>query len=121
MTTLPAPKRRGHGHPWLTLLAVSLGLMMVALDGTVVSIANPTIGRDLHASLAGLQWVTNGYLLAIATTLIIGGKLGDLFGRKKMFLLGVVAFTLASLGCGLSGSIGMLIGSCTAAPPNCSP
>lgn len=109
MTRTPTPTRAGHGHPWLTLLAVSLGLMMVALDGTVVSIANPTIGRDLHASLAGLQWVTNGYLLAIATTLVIGGKLGDLFGRKKMFLLGVVAFTLASLGCGVSSSIGMLI------------
>lgn len=109
MTKAPAPTRAGHGHPWLTLIAVSLGLMMVALDGTVVSIANPTIGRDLDASLAGLQWVTNGYLLAIATTLIIGGKLGDLFGRKKMFLAGVVAFTIASLGCGLSDSIGMLI------------
>ena len=109
MTKLPAPARKGHGHPWLTLVAVSLGLMMVALDGTVVSIANPTIGRDLHASLAGLQWVTNGYLLAIATSLIIGGKLGDLFGRKKMFLAGVVLFMFASLGCGLSGSIGTLV------------
>lgn len=109
MTARPAPTRKGHGHPWLTLMAVSLGLMMVALDGTVVSIANPTIGKDLHASLAGLQWVTNGYLLAIATSLIIGGKLGDLFGRKKMFLAGVVLFTLASLGCGVSNSIGTLI------------
>lgn len=109
MTSTPASARRGHGHPWLTLIAVSLGLMMVALDGTIVSIANPTIGEDLNASLSGLQWVTNGYLLAIATSLILGGKLGDLFGRKRMFLAGVVIFTLASLGCGLSGSIGELI------------
>ena len=109
MTRLPAPSRKGHGHPWLTLIAVSLGLMMVTLDGTIVSIANPTIGRDLHASLAGLQWVTNGYLLAIATSLILGGKLGDLFGRKRMFLAGVAFFMLASLGCGLSNSIGGLI------------
>lgn len=109
MTRLPAPDRRGHGHPWLTLVAVSLGLMMVALDGTVVSIANPTIGKDLNASLAGLQWVTNGYLLAIATCLILGGKLGDLLGRKRMFLFGVVAFMAASLGCGLSDSVGMLV------------
>ena len=95
-------KRAGHGHKWLTLLSVSFGLMMVALDGTVVSIANATIGKDLHASLAGLQWVTNGYLLAVATGLIVGGKLGDLLGRKRIFLLGVVAFALTSLGAGLS-------------------
>ena len=106
---LPATARRGHGHPWLTLVAVSLGLMMVTLDGTVVSIANPTIGKDLNASLAGLQWVTNGYLLAVATCLIVGGKLGDLFGRKRIFVVGLVVFTAASLGCGLSDSIGSLI------------
>ena len=108
----PAPEtpgRLGHGHPWLTLLSLSLGLVMVGLDGTVVSIANPTIGKDLHASLSGLQWVTNGYLLAIASLLVAGGKLGDMFGRKKMFLAGIAVFTLSSLGCGLSHSIGVLI------------
>lgn len=104
-----APARRGHGHPWLTLLSLSLGLMMVGLDGTVVSIANPTIGKDLHASLSGLQWVTNGYLLAIAALLVTGGKLGDMLGRKRMFLMGVAVFALASLGCGLSHSIGVLV------------
>jgi EmrB/QacA subfamily drug resistance transporter len=104
-----SPGRMGHGHPWLTLLSLSLGLVMVGLDGTVVSIANPTIGQDLHASLSGLQWVTNGYLLAIASLLVAGGKLGDMFGRKKVFLAGIAVFTLASLGCGLSHSIGVLI------------
>jgi EmrB/QacA subfamily drug resistance transporter len=97
------------GHPWLTLAAVSLGVMMVGLDGTVVSVANPTIERDLHASLAGLQWVTNGYLLAIAVLLILGGKLGDRFGRRLMFTIGIAGFALGSLGCALSGSIGMLV------------
>ncbi len=106
----PAPERRGHGHPTLTLVAVALGVMMVALDGTVVSVANPTIQRDLHSTLAGLQWVTNGYLLALAVLLIPGGKLGDRIGRRRVFAVGIAGFALASLGCALSSSIGMLVG-----------
>ena len=90
-------------------MAVALGVMMVALDGTVVSVANPTIQRDLHASLAGLQWVTNGYLLALAVLLIPGGKLGDRLGRRRVFAIGIAGFALASLGCALSSSIGMLV------------
>jgi EmrB/QacA subfamily drug resistance transporter len=103
-----APRREG--DPWLTLVAVALGVMMVALDGTVVGVANPTIQRDLDASLAGLQWVTNGYLLALAVLLILGGKLGDRYGRKKVYLTGIVGFALMSLGCALSTSTGMLVG-----------
>src|SRR6266487_2346072 len=73
-TVAVPPRRRGHGHPWLTLLAVAFGVMMVGLDATVVAIANPAIARDLHADLADLQWVTNGYLLALAVSLIIAGR-----------------------------------------------
>jgi EmrB/QacA subfamily drug resistance transporter len=101
---------QGQGHPWLSLAAVSLGLMMVMLDATVVAIANPSIGLDLHASLSGLQWVTNAYLLAVAVTIMAAGKLGDRFGRKRAFLTGVVGFALASAACGLAPSIGTLIG-----------
>ncbi|MET9494751.1 MFS transporter [Streptomyces sp. NPDC006552] len=101
------PTRRG--NPWLTLVAVAFGLFMVGLDGSVVSIANPAIGRDLHASTAGLQWVTNSYLLALAAALILGGKLGDRFGRRTVYLAGVVGFTLASVAIGLSGSIELVI------------
>jgi EmrB/QacA subfamily drug resistance transporter len=101
--------RVGHGHPWLTLFAVALGVMMVGLDATVVSIANPAIATDLHADLAGLQWVTNGYLLALAVTLIPAGKIADRFGRKKTFLAGVIGFAVASVLVGLSGGIGMVI------------
>jgi EmrB/QacA subfamily drug resistance transporter len=105
-----APVGRGlRGRPSLTLVAVALGVMMVALDGTVVSVANPTIERSLHASLAGLQWVTNGYLLSLAVLLIPGGKLGDRFGRRAMFSIGIAGFALASAGCALSSSIGMLV------------
>ncbi|HEU5029335.1 MAG TPA: MFS transporter [Spirillospora sp.] len=103
------PARRGHGHPWLTLVAVALGVMMVGLDATVVSIANPAIAKDLGASLSGLQWVTNAYLLALAVTLIPAGKIADRFGRKRTFLAGVVGFGVASLAIGLSGGLGMVI------------
>lgn len=105
-----APARAsGRDNPWLTLVAVALGVMMVGLDGTVVGVANPTIAADLDASLAGLQWVTNGYLLALAVLLIVGGKLGDRFGRKKIFILGIVGFALTSLLCALASSIGVLV------------
>src|SRR5438034_1868366 len=82
--------RRWRGNPRLTLLAVAVGVMMVALDGTIVAVANPAIQSHLHASLAGIQWVTNAYLLALAVSLITIGKFGDRFGHKKVFLTGVV-------------------------------
>jgi EmrB/QacA subfamily drug resistance transporter len=108
-TTQPSRSRAGFGHPWLTLFAVALGVMMVGLDATVVAIANPAIARDLHADLAGLQWVTNGYLLAIAVSLITAGRLADRFGRKRVFLIGVAGFAIASVAVGFSASIGLVI------------
>src|SRR5579859_5237510 len=84
------------GSPVLTLLAVALGVMMVALDGTIVAVANPAIQSHLGASLAGIQWVTNGYLLALAVALITMGKIGDRFGHKKVFLTGIVGFAATS-------------------------
>lgn len=105
----PAAPRRGSANPWLTLAAVAIGIAMVGLDATVVAIANPAIARDLDAGLSGLQWVTNGYLLALAVSLIIAGRLADRFGRKKLFLLGVVGFAVASVAIGFSDSIGAVI------------
>jgi EmrB/QacA subfamily drug resistance transporter len=111
------PGRASHGRragrpsrPWLTLIALSLGLMMVLLDTSIVSVANPTIGKDLGGSLADLQWVTSAFLLAIATGLVLGGKLGDHYGRRRLFITGAACFALASAGCGLSVSMAMLIG-----------
>ncbi|MER8224441.1 MFS transporter [Streptomyces sp. NPDC094143] len=108
VSTAPKPVagRRGpRANPWLTLVAVAFGLFMVGLDGSVVAIANAEIARDLNATTAELQWVTNSYLLALAATLILGGKLGDRFGRRTLYLVGVVGFTLASVAIGLAGSV----------------
>ena len=84
---------------------MTLGVIMVVIDGSVVAVANPYIGKDLHASLSDLQWVTNSYLLVIAALLILGGKLGDRFGRRRVFLIGVVGFSLTSVAIGLVGTI----------------
>src|SRR5690348_18419586 len=96
---------RMRGNPALTLLTVALGVMMVALDGTIVAVANPAIQEHLNASLAGIQWVTNAYLLAPAVSLMTMGKLGDRFGHKKVFMTGVPVFALTSAAIGLSGTL----------------
>ncbi|MFJ8665522.1 MFS transporter [Streptomyces sp. NPDC093600] len=104
-----APAKGLRGHPWLTLFAVAVGVMMVALDGTIVAIANPAIKTDLGASLAQVQWITNGYLLALAVALITAGKLGDRFGHRQTFLIGIAGFAAASGAIGLSDSIGLVV------------
>ncbi|WP_055595437.1 MFS transporter [Streptomyces hirsutus] len=105
-----AARGRGRrGHPWLTLFTVAVGVMMVALDGTIVAIANPAIASDLGASFADVQWITNAYFLALAVSLITAGKLGDRFGHRQTFLIGVVGFAAASGAIGLSDSIASVI------------
>ncbi|GAA1215544.1 MFS transporter [Kitasatospora nipponensis] len=109
-TATPAPASRGlRGNPWLTLLTVAVGVMMVALDGTVVAIANPVIQSDLHASPADIQWVTSGYLLALAVFLITAGKIGDRFGHRATFLVGAAGFAATSAAIGFAGSIRTVI------------
>ncbi|MGX4692433.1 MFS transporter [Streptomyces sp. JNUCC 63] len=105
----PAPSKGLRGHPWVTLITVAVGVMMVALDGTIVAIANPAIAKDLNASLADVQWITNAYFLALAVSLITAGKLGDRFGHRQTFLIGVVGFAAASGTIGLSSTIAMVI------------
>ncbi|MFG2605539.1 MFS transporter [Streptomyces sp. NPDC048514] len=105
----PTPAAGLRGHPWLTLLTVAVGVMMVALDGTIVAIANPAIRDDLHATFADVQWITNAYFLALAVTLITAGKLGDRFGHRQTFLIGVTGFALASGAIGLSHSIAAVV------------
>ncbi|WP_326723390.1 MULTISPECIES: MFS transporter [unclassified Streptomyces] len=105
----PTPTRGLRGHPWFTLFTVAVGVMMVALDGTIVAIANPAIQKDLGASFADVQWITNGYFLALAVTLITAGKLGDRFGHRQTFLIGVVGFAAASGAIGFSSSIALVV------------
>jgi EmrB/QacA subfamily drug resistance transporter len=93
----------------IVLLTMCFALAMAMLDNTVVNIALPTITSKLNATVSDLQWIIDGYVLAFASLLLTGGILGDRYGRKKMFLAGLAIFTLASLGCGLSGSGGQLI------------
>lgn len=104
--TLRAGEARGR---WV-LLATVLGSSMAMLDGTVVNLALPRIGEDLDASFAGLQWILNGYTLALAALILVGGGLGDRYGRRRMFIAGAIAFTLASLLCAVSVNVPMLIG-----------
>ncbi|WP_435079916.1 MFS transporter [Clavibacter michiganensis] len=103
-STSPRGSRPLRGNPALTLAAVCFGLFMVGLDGTVVSIANPAIAQSLGTDFAELQWITNSYLLGLAVFLILGGKLGDRFGRRRMYLIGVAAFAVTSVAIGLVGS-----------------
>lgn len=93
---------------WVLATAV-LGSAMVFVDGTVVNVALPHVGRDLHASLSGLTWTVNGYTLTLASLILLGGSLGDRFGRKRVFVVGVAWFALASLLCGLAPDVGTLV------------
>jgi EmrB/QacA subfamily drug resistance transporter len=93
----------------LVVTAAVLGSGMAMLDGTVVNVALVRIGKDLDASLADLQWVTNGYLLVLASLILLGGSLGDRFGRRRVFVIGVVWFAVASAACGLAQSPEQLV------------
>src|SRR5262249_20068556 len=90
-------------------LATVLGSSLAMLDATVVNIALPRIGRDLHTGLSGLQWTVTGYTLSLAALILLGGALGDRYGRRRVFLIGVAWFALASLLCALAPTAGLLI------------
>src|SRR5262249_13089716 len=104
-TALRLNTTRGRG----TVLAAVLASGMAFLDGTVVNVALPHIGKDLNAGVAGLQWTLNGYTLALAALVLLGGALGDRYGRRKVLVIGVVWFAVASVLCGLSPNIGSLV------------
>lgn len=95
---------------WLALIVLCLGDLMIVLDTTVVNVALPSIRADLGFSETSLAWVVNGYLLTFGGFLLLGGRLGDLFGHRRLFLVGISSFTLASLACGLATSQGVLVG-----------
>ena len=94
---------------WWTLGAMCFALFMIMLDNTVVNVALPSIQKDLGASISGLEWTINGYTLSFAVLLATGGRLGDIFGRRRMFLFGVVIFTLSSATAGFAGDATSLV------------
>ena len=94
---------------WWTLASVAFALFMIMLDNTVVNVALPSIRRDLGISLSSLEWVVSGYALSFAVLMLTGGKLADMFGRRRIFVIGLLVFALASLACGLATGAAFLI------------
>ncbi|MFD0469587.1 MFS transporter [Nonomuraea thailandensis] len=101
--------RRRPARVWALYLVTGLAGFMTTLDNTVVTVAVPSIQRDLGAGLAALEWVATGYILTFAGLMLAGGRLADVHGHRRVLLAGLAAFTVASLGAGLSGSVGVLV------------
>src|SRR2546423_8025134 len=94
---------------WFALIVLCLGALMIVLDTTIVNVALPSIRQDLGFSETSLAWVVNAYLLTFGGFLLLGGRLGDLFGHRRLFLIGITLFTLASFACGLARTQGFLV------------
>src|SRR6478752_8790416 len=94
---------------WMALGVLCLGNLMIVLDTTIVNVALPSIRADLGFSESSLAWVVNAYLLTFGGFLLLGGRLGDLFGQRRLFMAGIATFTAASVACGLAGSATMLV------------
>jgi MFS family permease len=109
VTAAPAGTPRRTGSHWLMMIVLLGGQFMALLDVTIVNVAMPTLGRDLHASGAALQLVVAGYTVSYAMLLITGARLGELYGRRRLFLAGIAVFTASSLACGLAPDIAVLI------------
>src|SRR5215469_5288534 len=93
----------------LALAVLCAATLMIILDGTIVTVALPSIQRDLHVPADSLTWVLNAYLIAFGGLLLLAGRVGDLIGRKRVFLAGLATFTAASLACGLARNLDLLI------------
>src|SRR5205823_3590757 len=105
----PTPDRERERRRWIALAVLCLGQLMMVLDATIVNVALPAIQRELHFTQQNLTWVMNGYLITFGGFLLLAGRVGDLVGRKKVFLAGLVLFTVASMMCGVAGDQTMLI------------
>src|SRR5579864_8970373 len=110
MTTASLPSPAAQRRRWLALVVVCLAQLMNVLDTTIVNVALPSIQQDLHFTQGNLTWVINAFLITFGSFLLLAGRLGDLLGRKRVFLAGVSVFTVASLLCGISPDQGFLIG-----------
>ncbi len=110
MVTTDAAGERGPTRPWLVLGALGAGFFLASLDSTVVAVGTPTLQSELGATVGGAVWVTTAYLLAYVAPMLVAGRLGERWGKRRVYLSGLVVFTLASLACGLAPSLGTLIG-----------
>src|SRR5437763_15792399 len=110
MTLAPAAAPTSDRRKWATLAVGCLAQLMIVLDVTIVNVALPFIQRDLHLSQANLTWVVNAFLVTFGSLLLLAGRLGDLAGRKRVFLAGLITFTAASPRCGIAPSQDALIG-----------
>src|SRR3954462_4834050 len=108
--SIPVPSLSPDRRRWASLLVVCLAQLMIVLDVTIVNVALPSIQHELHFSQTGLTWVVNAFLVTFGSLLLLAGRLGDLAGRKRVFLGGVAMFTVASLLCGVASTEGVLIG-----------
>ena len=104
MTTPAPPPAQPSTSRWLALGILCTGNLMIILDGSIVTVALPTIQQDLGFTQSGLAWVVNSYLIAFAGLLLLSGRLGDLLGSKQVFIVGLVVFTAASLACGVAST-----------------
>src|ERR1700709_2589170 len=96
-------------HKWWTLVAMCFALFMIMLDNTIVNVALPSIQRALDTSPESLEWTINAYVITFGAFILLGGKLGDRFGRKRIFIVGLFIFTIASAGCALAQTDNQLI------------
>src|SRR5262245_62163720 len=113
MTDPPAPDaslQRQHDRRWLILAAIGIAQLMVVLDATIVNIALPSAQGDLGFGDENREWVVTAYALAFGSLLLVGGRIGDLFGRKRVFVFGLLGFAAASAVGGAAGSFGVLVG-----------
>jgi EmrB/QacA subfamily drug resistance transporter len=108
--SIAAETRSSDRRRWIALAVLCLGQLMMVLDATIVNVALPSIQHDLHFSQGNLTWVMNGYLITFGGFLLLAGRLGDLVGRKRVFLTGLIMFTVASVLCGVANTQGLLIG-----------
>src|SRR5207302_6365486 len=104
-----APTTGRNSERWFALIVLCLGALMIVLDTTIVNVALPSIRQDLGFSETSLAWVVNAYLLTFGGFLLLGGRLGDLFGHRRLFLIGITLFTLASFACGMARAMGFLV------------
>ncbi|MEJ2150085.1 MAG: MFS transporter, partial [Chloroflexota bacterium] len=110
MQTSPPPTRSADSHKWWSMLGVGLGVLMSTLDASIINIALPTLVKELHSTFPVIQWVVLSYLVVITAAMLGIARLGDMVGKKRVYMTGLAIFSTGSLLCGLSPSVGWLIG-----------